>query len=213
MIDKNGSGMLRGMVASAAVLMLFGGMCVADEWGDWGDWGDWEETDDWSRQLAGEIYVVGQMVGSDTVTYGGIAEDEIDSFTAYGIGVGISQGYFAVNTEFLMGSTSEVWAGSVEADADIWFWNVNVDWNVLPTRLTPVLTGGVGLVNMEGESGDGTTYEEDTFTYNLGAGGRWDITDHIVIKVIYRITWGEFESADEANQFEGLLASVGYVFR
>ena len=170
-----------------------------------------DEAKPWSRDGT-EIYFIGQTSGSNTVSYNGTT-DEIDGFTAYGLGLGANEGHLGMNLEFLFGSTSDTWNGVAKYDADIWFLNFNLDWNILKARLTPVITGGVGLLGMDGRNGDGSPYDETTFSCNLGAGLRWDITDNIAVKVLYRSTWAGFDYADEWNQFDGVTASIAYVFK
>ena len=175
-----------------------------------------EEVEGWEREGA-EIFFVAQNIGSDTVSYEDNAgRDEVDGTTVFGAGIGGTSNHWNLNMEFLYGSTSDTWTvlgSSVKHDATMWFLNLNLEYYVLKGRVTPLVTGGIGLFGMSGETFSGSDYKESNFSYNLGAGGRWDITDRIALRVIYRSTWARFDEADEANQFDGVLASVAYVFK
>jgi opacity protein-like surface antigen len=52
----------------------------------------------------------------------------------------------------------------------------------------------------------------DGFTYQLGAGARWDITDTVAVHGSYRINWIEFDEAKSAPEFDGFQLSVGWKF-
>ncbi len=64
--------------------------------------------------------------------------------------------------------------------------------------LTPLITGGIGFIDFEGEIVIlGLTYSETNFSYNVGAGVRWDIGDTFLLKLLYRLTWTEQEDTDD----------------
>jgi opacity protein-like surface antigen len=165
---------------------------------------------EYSRKGKGEIFGMFQTMGSDTVheTLTGLdLPFEFDSTTVYGLGIGYnSTDHWNVNMDLLFGSTlAEVFT----VDADYWLWDINVDYNIMANRLTPLVTAGIGLFNV---SSDDTGASETNFSYNIGAGGRWDITDNILVKAVYRITWTEIEDTDESLQFDGVALSVAYMF-
>ncbi len=102
-----------------------------------------------------------------------------------------------------------------EGDVDVFWWMVNLDYNILTGPITPFVTGGIGLgyYSMEVEARNVTTgatargSDDDTqFIWNLGVGGRWDITNNIFIKALYKITW------DEDEDWDGLAVHAGYMF-
>jgi opacity protein-like surface antigen len=172
--------------------------------------------EEWSRAGRSDIFFVVQTVGSDKVTaFDGFAEGEIDAFTSFGGGIGSNFGdHLYLSMELMFGSTTFVTTipsipgASSSLDATAWQWNINLDYNILKGRLTPLVSGGIGLFGWSGDE-----FSESNFSYNLGAGGRWDITDNIVLRVLYRITWTTIEDADEAYQFDGVMATIGYMFK
>jgi len=91
-----------------------------------------------------------------------------------------------------------------------WLWNVNLDYNILKSRLTPLVTGGIGLMNFHNHA---EHRDETHFSYHAGVGGRWDITDRIALRVIYRSTWTEIEDADDPFRFDGVAAHLIFMFK
>ena len=176
------------------------------------------EEKPWSRVGRGELYPIVQMLGGDTTSFfGGDLEMDIDSTSAFGAGMGINwDDHFNINTEFLVGrldatGTSPLAPGvTAELDVDAWIWNVNLDYNILKSRLTPLVTGGVGLMVLNNH---GANINETDFSYNLGVGGRWDITDGIALRVIYRSTWAKLEDADDPSRFAGVTANLIFMFK
>ena len=148
---------------------------------------------------------------------------EFDSTYIYGIGFGTNTtDHWNLNLDFLFGNTDAKFVASgmpwpYSYDTDYFLCNFNVDYNMLSDRLTPLVTAGIGFakIDMEtGYSGYGysTSVSESNFSYNLGAGGRWDITDNILIKLIYRVTWTQFEDANDKQAFSGVALSIAYMF-
>jgi opacity protein-like surface antigen len=86
--------------------------------------------------------------------------------------------------------------------------NWNDHLNILKSRLTPLVTGGVGFIMLT----DNGVSETD-FSYNLGVGGRWDITASIALRVIYRSTWARLEDSDDPSRFGGVTANLIFMFQ
>ena len=122
----------------------------------------------------------------------------------YGVGFGYNiDNHWNVNTDILFGSTDVEALGIDIGDMDLWLWNVNVDYNILEGAVTPLVTAGIGLLGA-----DFGGVSETNFTYNWGVGGRWDISDNMLLKVIYRVTYHEFEGMDGPD-FDGVMVSFG----
>jgi len=181
----------------------------------------------YSRSGKSEIFGMIQTVDSIDVTFDmyGITDFgfELDSTTIYGLGIGMNAtDHWNVNMDILFGSAdgdfviSGVKIPGLSIDGDYFLWDINVDYNFLADRLTPLVTAGIGLANMDVEAtvpGVGSASASETnFSYNVGAGGRWDITDNILIKLVYRITWTQIEDANEKQDFSGVALSVAYMF-
>jgi opacity protein-like surface antigen len=95
---------------------------------------------------------------------------------------------------------------------------INLDYNILKTRLTPFVTGGIGFAYFDsgiptGEKevfcwwdywwgyvceGAVSTYSASEFTYNAGLGLRWDVTDSVFMKFLYNTVWMEVGASGTA---------------
>ena len=159
---------------------------------------------EWSRSGKKEIYGVFQTMSGyseDATIFGTPVEAGIDDATAYGFGLGYNiDDHWNVNTDFLFSSLDayiKIGPSKSTDSGDMFLWDVNLDYNVFEDRLTPFVSGGIGLALIESTS---------EFAFNLGAGARWDITDNIFLKAMYRMTW-----IDEWDS-DGVMVGVGYMF-
>ena len=183
----------------------------------------------YSRSGRSELFGMFQTVGGTDVKFDGVLgvpDDfgwELDSTTLYGAGIGFNAtDHWNVNMDLLFGSMDGefVIPGVVvpphSTEADIFLWDLNVDYNILADRLTPLVTAGIGFANMDVDVTMPGVYSasasESNFSYNVGVGGRWDITDNILIKLVYRITWTEIEDSNDKQDFSGVALSVAYMF-
>jgi opacity protein-like surface antigen len=182
---------------------------------------------EWSRKGKSELFGTIQMMGSDTIEYSypdALPLDrlpvtfDLDSTNVYGIGYGYNlSDHWNINSDLLFGSTDtdvKIVDVTVETvDMDYVLWDINVDYNIFKSRFTPLVTGGIGLMNfsIKTTSDAGEVHESD-FSSNLGAGVRWDIRDNLLLKVIYRSTWTEVHNADNDQRFDGVNVSVAYMF-
>lgn len=169
----------------------------------------------WSRSGKTEFFGTFQTMGGGDASATGIALD-YDDTTVYGFGFGHNfDNHWNLNTDFLFGSTDVDVSGSLatatKGDFDLWLWNVNLDYNFFEDRLTPLVTAGIGLFGTSGDYDNGASFSESNFSYNLGVGGRWDISDNLFLKAIYRITFHDLENADGPD-FDGVMVSIGYMF-
>lgn len=170
---------------------------------------------EYSRQGQGEFFGILQTLNGGEAT----ASDrwvEFDDTIAYGIGIGGNiTDHWNVSMDFLFGSTDLVPGGpaatATDGDTNLWLWDINVDYNILNQRLTPVVTGGIGLLGVSGDFNNGADFSESNFSYNLGAGGRYDVTDQIFVKLLYKKIWTDLESMDGPD-FDGITLNVGYKF-
>ncbi|HNS21954.1 MAG TPA: outer membrane beta-barrel protein [Sedimentisphaerales bacterium] len=176
------------------------------------------EDKPWSRAYRSEVYGVVQVLGSDEVSgLHGMARANFDTTPVYGVGMGVNiNAHLNVNTEIMLGwaDIKDYWVDMPElADRDenqqIYLWNVNLDYNILKGRLTPVVGGGVGILGLNGDD----RLHEVHFAGNVGAGIRWDMTDHLALRVLYRCTWWEIKDADDPFQFDGVTASLIWTFK
>lgn len=177
------------------------------------------EDKPWSRAHRGELYPILQMLSSDTVTaWDAVDKVELDGTPCFGAGMGFNfNDHLNLNTEMLFGSvgSTQSWILFPEVhehmEIGAWLWNLNLDYNILKGRLTPLVTGGGGLIRFhEG----GQRLSETHWTGNLGAGVRWDMTDAVALRIIYRwILTEQFENADDRFEFDGVSASLIFMFK
>jgi opacity protein-like surface antigen len=195
------------VIISLLVFTMTGSICSADEW---------------SRKGKTEIFGTIQQMDGENAEY--LLPDtlpvifDMDSTTVYGIGYGYNlTDHWNFNMDLLFGSTDtdiKIIDVVVETqDMDYILWDINLDYNILKSRLTPLVTGGIGVMDF---GIDTTTrvgeVHESNFSYNLGAGVRWDVKDNILLKLIYRSTWTGLEDADSDQRFDGVSFSVAYMF-
>jgi len=172
---------------------------------------------EWTRAGKGEIFVLGQNMSGDTTTGLGI-KLELDDTTVFGIGMGLNGKHFNFNWDLFFGSTDIIGSGAgptLTADTDLLGMDFNLDYNILKSRFTPLITGGIGFINFSGTWRGGyrtTIFDETDFSYNVGAGFRWDVTNHFLVKAVYRATWTKLEDTDNSILLDGIGVSIGYVF-
>jgi opacity protein-like surface antigen len=189
------------IISSFATLFMISTICSAQEW---------------SRKGKGEFFGMVQTVGSTTMhsTIPGLEfSAKVDSTTLYGLGFGGNiNDHFNLNTDFLFGSQdwTATWEDvTVTEDYNLWLWDINLDYNVWKGRLTPLVTGGIGFLNI-----NGGLVSETHFSYNLGAGLRWDLTDNLSLKALYRwtSTWDALEDSDDKLELDGFSFGIVYMF-
>lgn len=174
--------------------------------------------EEFSRKSRVELYGFGEyLTGWEKTTFlnqGGSLE--FDSAFGGGIGTGFSLGdCLDLNTDFSLARldvTGRVPGASVTGDSTLLRWNVNLDYNILKRRFTPLITGGAGIMHFNGEFGRGAEFSETDFTWRVGAGARWDITDHLFAKAIYRVNWVSLEDSDHSTMFHSVALMLGYAF-
>ena len=195
------------IIASLLVFSMTASFCSAEEW---------------SRKGKTELFGTLQMMGSETVEYSYPAAlpvtFDMDSAIMYGFGFGYNlSDHWNINTDLLFGSADtdvKVSGATVETeDMDYILWDINIDYNIWKSRFTPLVTGGMGLMDfgIDTTSTAGKVHESN-YSSNLGAGVRWDIRDDLLLKVIYRSTWTEVHDADNDQRFDSINVSLAYMF-
>jgi len=166
-------------------------------------------ADEWSRKGKRDFYGVMQMMSSDTTTISGSSVSmEVDKTTTYGFGFGANlDDHFNLNTDFLFGSTDVKGSNGVTLSPTQILWDINLDYNILKNRLTPLVSAGIGFMNFSGDD-----YAETDFSYNLGVGARWDATNNLFVKAMYRWTWTKLQDTDSGVMFDGPMICVGLMF-
>lgn len=193
-----------------------------------------------SRQGNWDVYLAWQRLGGDstdiTMKYEGVdgipAERKdgtlkLNSTHTYGLGVGYNiTDNFNVNANFLFGSMRMETRGFDEPfdrymesrdSHDLLMGDLNLDYYFLRDTFTPLLTGGIGLMDVRGDFDDldkkvDYDVEGTLFSYNVGVGFRWDITERVMLKCIYRNTWTKLNNTDDRVQMEGWGINLGFMF-
>jgi len=191
----------------------------------------------WSRKGTMDVFGSGQYLKAGKTEFSrfGVTLDIDDT----GLG-GLSMGYhfsdhFSLNFEILLGESDFTASGpgpNLMGDTFIGVGKLNLDYNILRTRFTPVITGGVGFFTFSNPIEDADpvlvcyydgwwgyscgyeqpTYYETDFSGNLGAGFRWDVTDHLFLKAIAGATWVKLQDADDYTPFYAVTLSIGGSF-
>lgn len=158
-----------------------------------------------------------------------------------GIGFGYHlNNYLSVRTELLFGSanfrgdlpTAAGGTVAIQQDVLVQTGRLNLDYNIINRRLTPFVTAGIGYQYLEAEldqlppaevcwwdpwwgwvCSDAQPIASDfQFTWNAGVGVRWDINDHLFVKVLAGANWVQYSGAqDLTTQFEAVF-SLGWSF-
>lgn len=104
---------------------------------------------------------------------------------------------------------------------------LNIELTPFPTALSPVVTAGIGFSNFETAipgaqpqvyctpgvvywwCGTGVpSFNETAFSYNVGAGGRLDITPSLFLKLMYTSTWADY-SGIGTRRFDQVTLQLG----
>lgn len=116
---------------------------------------------------------------------------------------------------------------NIDHDASRFDAQFNVQYNILTGPITPFVQAGIGWTYIDSnvvESLDlycngyyyypycrtyANTYDDTSFSYNLGVGLRWDVTNQIYLKAAYIQQWVDSDGAPEPQT--GRL-EVGYKY-
>ena len=187
------------------VFLLVSGICTAQEA---------------ARAGRSEFFGLVQYMTGDDVSESGLSL-EVDDFTGFGLGYGYNiNDNVNLNFDVYFGNTDidgSYLGLTATGDSDVIGFDLNVDWNFLRTAFTPLVTGGVGFLTFSGDINDDlpdfdSDFSETDFSFNAGAGFRWDTSVNFYIKGIYRATWTELEGTEDFITLDGPSISVGYVF-
>jgi len=157
---------------------------------------------------------------------------EADYDTVYGGGLGFGYNldeHWNVNGDLSYGALDMSPTFSHhDSDVAAFTINLNMDYNILRSRVTPFLTAGVGFAYFyEYETFDCYDYDswgvpyyytvviqdQSTFTLGAGAGLRWDISDHMYLKVFYRANWHTgLDDIQDDMLFHEVRVAIGCMF-
>lgn len=184
-------------------------------------------TDEFSRRDKFEVYGTGQYLHQGDTEFSdpylGNVKMKLNDTGLGGIGLAYHfNDFLAVHADFMIGpatfsaSAPNVPPYKIGDDGFIQSGRFNVDYNILNRRLTPFITAGIGYQYMQVDQNHYGYYDyydyyyETDFTWNVGAGLRWNITDNLFIKVTGGAQWLQYEGANNiTTQLEAFLAIGG----
>jgi len=165
-------------------------------------------TESANRQGKTEGYLIFQPTSGDSIGSDSFFEQKTDDTTFIGFGMGVNgkNGGLNLNTEFVYGSTNILYEfsdgrGTSETakswDLSILGASLNADYNFLKSRFyfSFDIPGGYDILLAGSE-----------FSYSVGGGARWDITDKFFMKGLYKMT------STSSFSFNGISLNLGYVF-
>lgn len=195
-------------------------------------------TEAFSRKNKIEVYGLGQYLHSEDTTFNGPYGEnvtmKIDDTGLGGVGMAYHfSDFFSVHSDFMFGGATLHSQGpdgtevAPSQSAYLQTGRVNLDYNMINRRLTPVLTAGIGYQFLEIDSEqtyyyqgyhggwyqiESSYYYETDFTWNVGAGFRWNVTDQLFIKVMGGAQWLQYSDAKNiSTQIEGFFV-IGWMF-
>ncbi len=173
--------------------------------------------DEWHRKGLWEAYGTAQYLFGNTVDYSkfGVRLDvENTAFFGAGGEYHISD-HWGISVDLLGGVTDFNSSGlelPLNQSVLVLNGNLNVEYDILRQRLTPLLRAGIGFYDYTADAGYWTTYGETDFSWNVSGGLRWDVTDHFVVKFLGGVAWTSLKDSDGATSFGFVTLSIGGSF-
>jgi hypothetical protein len=192
--------MRKQIITSLAVLSLVSSVAGAES-----------SPTEFSRQGKWDVYGFGQYI--DLFDGGLMGLDILD---VYGYGGGIGGAYsplaqltinatLSVNDMRADVHLPDMSAVGFYGSSTLYLGEVSLDWNMLKTQVTPIITAGAGVGYFDNLS-------MWTYLPEVGVGVRWDITDHVFLKAVAKGTWW-FNSDFDTIEFGGMYSiSIGASF-
>ena len=153
------------------------------------------------------------LVG-DSTTASVLTIDLDNAFTGgFGIGYNAYE-HLNLNVDFYFTGVNVTGSGlgvSASSNTFLWGMDVNLDVLILASRLTPVVTAGLGFMSFSGNF-SGVEFQETDFSYNVGGGLRWDFADNWFVKFLYRARFTTLQDADDSLVLNGFSLSIGYLY-
>ncbi len=184
-------------------------------------------TEAFSRENKFDLYGVGQYLHQGDTTYptsfGSTVKVTLDDTGLGGVGAAWHfNDFFSVHADFMVGPATFHAQGpggpsfALGQDGFIQATRINLDYNIINRRLTPFITAGIGYQYFQVEQNApyydhhhyyDDYYSETDFTWNVGAGIRWNITDSLFIKATGGAQWLQYQDAKNVTtQIEASLA-------
>jgi len=163
-------------------------------------------SEEFSRKGRWEVYGFGQaaeifnVLESDADVLGG------------GLGVGYHPWeHFSLRCDLGVSSAKfkfePLFSGSEKTEwTTLYMGNISLDYHILKTPLTPLITVGAGVGWFS--EGVGTTFDQ-----NIGVGVRWDASEHVFARAV--VSGGVWENTNQEHKgwaALGISLAVGYRF-
>jgi opacity protein-like surface antigen len=120
----------------------------------------------------------------------------------------------------------------ISSRLDTYRFNVGGEYYLSDNVLSPFVAAGIGWSWIDSNVASGPpetvcywdpwlgyicttvrpTYTENTFTYNAGAGLRYDLNGNNFLKLGYYQTWSDFDNADGSSSIGTIRAELGFKF-
>jgi opacity protein-like surface antigen len=192
-------------------------------------------TEFFPRQNKFEAYGIAQYLHQNDTTYPGLYGNNVkmtmDDTGLGGFGMAYHfNDFFSIHGDFMFGPATFHAEGPggipipLGQDGFLQTGRVNLDYNIINRRLTPFITAGIGYQYLQVDQNTpynryyyyydyyDNYYSESDFTWNVGAGLRWNITDNLFIKVSGGAQWLQYQDAqDVTTQIEAFF-TIGWTF-
>ncbi|MBN1154576.1 porin family protein [candidate division KSB1 bacterium] len=162
-----------------------------------------------NAQIIEAFGIIQQMSGDEATGLG--VPVKVAANTGGGFGFGFNIENFNLNIDLIFSST-DIMIDNNEMDVSLFLFDANLDYSILKLPISPVVTAGIGSVNFADSNVQASEFNEADFSYNLGGGIKIIISDHYLIKGLYRSTWTKIKDTDDKIQFTGFTIQLGYVF-
>jgi len=155
---------------------------------------------DYQRPGGGDVFFLGQKLNGSVRTI-----SDFRNITSLGFGIGGCLGHIGFCMGVFLGTAQD---GKYEFSCN--GGHFLFDYYFLKTRLTPLVTGGVGAYKI---SRPGSVWATDyRGLFNFGIGARWDLADPLFLKIVYNLSF--MTSGDTASEFSGsgFFFNLGFRF-
>ncbi len=188
-------------------------------------------TEYFSRQNKVEVYGIGEYLHQEDVSFSGpnafgAVNLKLEDTGLGGVGLAYHfSDFFSVHADFLLGPATfrieDPNGNTFELgnDSYIQSGHFNIDYNIINRRITPFITAGIGyqyLYISQDYYNDGyyyyNYYDETDFTWNVGGGIRWNVTDNFFIKITGGAQWLKYQDADNVTTQTEVAFALGWTF-
>ena len=192
------------LIVGVLCLLIGARVGLAHDW----HWGVAPANEEISRAGAIEIFAEIQgWLNSDAISSDIGLDLKFDPAALAGFGVGYHfTDHISAHFDAVFGAPSFV-IPELNASQNVTSVSLtgHVDYNILKTRLTPVLSAGIGAMSIEGDS----DIDLDDLTYSVGGGFRWDVSNYVFMKLMYESVWIDFRGDRNPLRLDTLILYFG----